>query len=293
MNKLAVLSCVFGTWALSGPTGFSLAMRAHARHWYSEKPWTLRSDIDFFRLNSQGNQDGVLAYIFENIGVTNKYYVEFGFNSRTFDGGSGANTYVLHKHFGWKGLLMDGGNENEAINLHKEFMVPENIASIFRKHNIPEEPDFVSIDIDSFDIWLFKALVTGGFRPRVLTIEYNCNFPLGVSITCEPDSQTNVIDRAFGSSLSAVDEVAREHGYSVVQVVCGLDAVLVRDDVLKGEPALPLSHFKNCTGMSVHAPATPESKSKLMDYRLWRSTDDVGEARKAAQKWMQENPTVI
>jgi len=43
----------------------------------------------------------------------------------------------------------------------------------------------------------------------------------------------------------------------------------------------------------VHAPATPESKSKLMDYRLWRSTDDVGEARKAAQKWMQENPTVI
>lgn len=207
-----------------------------------------------------------MAYIFENTGVTNKYDVDFGFNSRTFDGGSGANTYVLHKHFWWKGLLMDGGNEKEAINLHKEFMVPENIASIFRKHNVPEEPDFVSIDIDSFDMWLFKALVTGGFRPRVLTIDYNCNFncnfPLGVSITfvCEPDSQTNM-DRAFGSSLSAVDEAAREHGYSVVQVMCGLDAVLVRDDALKGEPALPLSHFKNCTGMSVHAPATPESKS--------------------------------
>ena len=29
------------------------------------------------------------------------------------------------------------------------------------------------IDIDSYDIWLFKALVTGGFRPRVLTVEYN------------------------------------------------------------------------------------------------------------------------
>lgn len=79
----------------------------------------------------------------------------------------------------------------------------------------------------------------------------------------------------------------------MVQVVCGLDAVLVRNDVLKGEQALPLSHFKNCTGTPVHSPATPESKTKLMDYRLWKMTDDVGEAKKAAQRWMLENPTAI
>ena len=60
------------------------------------------------------------------------------------------------------------------------------------------------------------------------------------------DSQTNVIDRAFGSSLSAVDEAARKHGYLVVQVVCGLDAVLVRDDVLNGEPALPSRMLRTC-----------------------------------------------
>ena len=249
-----------------------------AHHRNAETPWTLRRDVDFFRIKSQKHQDGALAYIFQNIGVTNKFYVEFGFNADNFEGGSGANSYVLHKHFGWKGLLLDGQHENPAINLHKEFILPENIASIFRKHNVPKEPDFVSIDIDSYDIWLFKALVTGGFRPRVLTVEYNANFPLGVSIACEPGSRTHQFDTAFGASLSAMDEAAREHGYSVVQVVCALDVILVRDDVLKGEPAPPLSHFEHCTKMHVHAPATDERKSELMDYGVWKQTGgDIAE----------------
>jgi hypothetical protein len=47
----------------------------------------------------------------------------------------------------------------------------DNIVDIFKKHDVPREPDYVSIDIDSYDIWLFKALVSGGFRPRVLTVE--------------------------------------------------------------------------------------------------------------------------
>ena len=274
---------------LSGPASAHEKARS-IRHRHSGTPWTLRRDVDFFQIKSQQTQDGVLAYIFQNIGVTNKYYVEFGFNAQTFEGGSGANTYVLHKHFGWEGLLLDGQQENPAINLHKEFLLPGNIASIFRKLNVPEEPDFVSIDIDSYDIWLFKALVRGGFRPRVLTVEYNANFPLGASIACEPGSRTHEFDTAFGASLSAMNEAAREHGYSIVQVVCGLDVVLVRDDVLKGEPAPPLSYFEHCTGMSVHSPATEERKSELMDYNVWKTTGgDIAEAKKGAQRWMQEN----
>ena len=164
--------------ATSSCYAHNAAKSAHHRN--AETPWTLRRDVDFFRIKSQKHQDGALAYIFQNIGVTNKFYVEFGFNADNFEGGSGANSYVLHKHFGWKGLLLDGQHENPAINLHKEFILPENIASIFRKHNVPKEPDFVSIDIDSYDIWLFKALVTGGFRPRVLTVEYNAFPPSAV-----------------------------------------------------------------------------------------------------------------
>ena len=218
---------------LSGPASAHEKARS-IRHRHSGTPWTLRRDVDFFQIKSQQTQDGVLAYIFQNIGVTNKYYVEFGFNAQTFEGGSGANTYVLHKHFGWEGLLLDGQQDNP--------------------------------------------------------VEYNANFPLGASIACEPGSRTHEFDTAFGASLSAMNEAAREHGYSIVQVVCGLDVVLVRDDVLKGEPAPPLSYFEHCTGMSVHSPATEERKSELMDYNVWKTTGgDIAEAKKGAQRWMQEN----
>ena len=49
------------------------------------------------RAQSQGAQDCIIAEIFDRIGVTNGYYVEIGFNSPTFEGGTGANTWALHR----------------------------------------------------------------------------------------------------------------------------------------------------------------------------------------------------
>ena len=37
-------------------------------------------------LAREGGQDGVLRYVFHHIGVTNKYFVEFGFDSATYEG---------------------------------------------------------------------------------------------------------------------------------------------------------------------------------------------------------------
>ena len=61
---------------------------------------------------------------------------------------------------------MDGGHANASINLHKEFIHPdpkldpnlksvskefitaENIEALLQKHNVPPEPDLISIDLD-------------------------------------------------------------------------------------------------------------------------------------------------
>jgi hypothetical protein len=103
----------------------------------------------------------------------------------------------LHRQ-GWTGLLLDGGNKNETINLHKEFICPDTIVGIFDKFKVPLEADYVrlvqlvtrafsmsfwhrgpiksvrcactrSVDIDSYDLWVLRALLKSGYRPRVVT----------------------------------------------------------------------------------------------------------------------------
>lgn len=55
------------------------------------------------KLYSQNKEDGVIEYIFDNIGTTDKYYVEFG-----TENGNEINTRKLYEYYGWDGLLMDG-----------------------------------------------------------------------------------------------------------------------------------------------------------------------------------------
>ncbi len=67
-------------------------------------------DLESFeqQVYSQCGEDGVIAEIFERIGTTNKFFVEFG----SKNGLLLSNTANLRLHAGWTGLLMDG-NESE------------------------------------------------------------------------------------------------------------------------------------------------------------------------------------
>ena len=98
-------------------------------------------------VHSQQGQDGLLDYIFENVGTTNKICVEFGFNADSLTGGSGANTANLILNKGWTGILFDRDFENLSINLHKEALTCENISDVFKKYAIPTVFDYLSIDV--------------------------------------------------------------------------------------------------------------------------------------------------
>ena len=261
---------------------------SRTRHALTHPTWGLTRAAGSFRLHSQGKQDGILLYLFQHLGITNKYFVEFGFNSPTYEGGTGANTYILWKHFGWRGLLLDGGMENPAINLQKEMITPDNIVSLFDKYRVPIEPDYVSIDIDSTDLWLFKALIEGGYRPRVVSVEYNINMPIDAVLVQALDSG-NVFDYAFGASLRAVATVAEELGYVVVHVVKGLDVMLVRADLMRGVDVHPLEEWEACcTNQTVHNIPSPQRVADLMDYNVFRQTGDENAAKAAARQYLAE-----
>lgn len=256
--------------------------------------WPQRLHLSEKRIHSQLGQDGVLNELFHQLGTTNKYYVEFGFNSDRFDGGSGANTYNLYLQ-GWEGLLLDGGNENPSINLHREYLSTDNIVELFKKYNVPSEPDYVSIDVDSCDIWLFLE-ITKVYHPRVVTIEFNPNFPPGSTfawpMTCGESWHG---DRFMGSSLGAIFEAARDSKYIVVHAL-DFEAFLVREDLIECPlQVLPQWMIENrVAGKPVHPPGQNMTRFQefFVDYVAFRETHNEAAAKGRAAKLLPFAPLV-
>jgi hypothetical protein len=200
---------------------------------------------------SQSGQDGIIEEIFKNIGTTNKFCVEFGHDSDTLES---SNTGRLLSEDGWTGLLMDGSHENPEINLHKEFITSKNIVELFDKYHVPLEPDFVSVDIDSCDLWVMKSIMESKYRPRVVSCEYNPAFKLDFSVTI-PDDPTFAWDGesyVYGASLAAINKASRQSGYKLVAVVWPCDAFMIREDLIDVSKSPHISYFENKTGNTIH-----------------------------------------
>ena len=179
---------------------------------------------------SQHGEDGILDAIFQAVGTTNRYYVEFGVGD-----GSERNTRFLAERRGWRGLLMDGGYDDPSINLHREFITAENINDLFAKHGVPDEFDLLSIDLDGNDYWVWQR-IDSRYRPRVVVAEYNANAgpDSRLTIPYDPEFRWSGTDY-YGASLAALNSVAAEKGYLLVGCESlGVNAFFVRADVATG-----------------------------------------------------------
>lgn len=184
---------------------------------------------------SQSGEDGVIARLFDQIGTTNRFFVEFGAK----DGRWLSNTANLRLHRGWTGLLMDGDPtdggsdapnpvdvpvalereagvlaDESAARVQQELVTRENINSLLAHYRVPSTFDLLSIDIDGNDYWVWQALED--FRPRVVLIEYNIFFQLDERKTI-PYDPVHVWDESsfHGASLAALCELGRQKGYQL------------------------------------------------------------------------------
>ena len=170
---------------------------------------------------SQNGEDGVLEAIFEAIGTTNKFYVEFGTET-----GVETNSRILREQKGWAGLLLDGGHENLSINLHQHFLTAENIVELFTKYSVPRDLDLLSVDVDRNDWYILRSIIgpdsagalsSAAFRPRAIVVEYNSDWQ-------PPDDKVVPYDGTarwdgtnfFGASIAAFSLLARFSGYTLV-----------------------------------------------------------------------------
>ncbi|MAI81029.1 MAG: hypothetical protein CL917_18965 [Deltaproteobacteria bacterium] len=163
------------------------------------------------RVYSQSGEDGVLRRLFDVIGVKNQFFVEFG----AADGLALSNTAHLRLDHGWSGLLMEGSEKADGELVQREFVSAENINQLFRKYEVPPLFDFLSIDIDGNDYWVWKALE--GFVPRVVVVEYNIFFGVDQAFTV-PYEAERTWDRStyHGASLAAFNALGKEKGYTLV-----------------------------------------------------------------------------
>jgi len=254
---------------------FSVAQKCFDAHSWLEK-FAMEESWHFY---SQGDQDAVLNSLFsdEFLGTTNKNFVEFGFPDHDFSTSYG-NGRRLREEIGFNNfLLLDGTSSNPEINLYRRFVTASNIVGIFDQFKVPHEVDYMSVDIDSCDLWLFFA-ITEKYRPRVMTVEYNSNYALEdySTLRCADPTATGAYhwqgDNIYGASLSAIELAAQKRGYSLVYVTPKLDAFLVRSDLLCPGTNVSKARFKAATSLPIHGEYTGKFGPKselLLDFKEW------------------------
>ena len=196
---------------------------------------------------SQTIEDGIIEEVFNNIGTTNKYFVDIG----AWDGCHLSNTANLRINKGWKGLLIDGNqNKTSPIVIHF-FVNPENVNQILKDNHAPEVFDLLSIDIDGNDFWIWDAI---NYKPRVVIIEFNANIVdqhKSCVIKYNQGMNTLIPDaNYFGASIAALKKLGEKKGYSLIFRITVLNLIFVRTELLHDEDKnIPLEMFINKDGI--------------------------------------------
>lgn len=181
------------------------------------------------KVRSQLGEDGIIEKISECLGINTGTFFEFGigpaWNHPIEDGLEG--NFVHLREQGWKGIFLDGAQYPPKYDVRQEFITPLNINTIYRKYGLPDDLDFMSIDVDGQELWIWLSLQA---RPKVVILEYNGGIGADPSISIQFDVTHRWDGTVYhGASLRALDKVAKDKGYTLVWSN-GVNAVFIRDD---------------------------------------------------------------
>jgi len=193
--------------------------------------------IDYkFNYYSQNGEDGIINQLLQRIPSEslNKWCVEFG----AWDGVHLSNTCNLIRNSEYKAVLIEASkkkfrdlqrnfpsNNVTKINKFVTFEGSNTLDNILIETQIPSDFDFLSIDIDGCDYWIWDSLVL--YYPKVVCIEFNPTMP-------------NIVDyinpREFkikhGSSAKAIIALGNKKSYSLVAITDS-NLIFVKKEFMK------------------------------------------------------------
>jgi hypothetical protein len=215
-----------------------------------------------FRCFSQFEEDGLILFIMATMGIQSGVFLDLGSND-----GINSNCANLALNFGWRGTFIDGNEE--AITRGRSFykshpdtwlyppkfvcamITRENINPLLIEASVPPDIDFMSIDIDGNDYWVWDAISVTS--PKVVIIETHVEF--GLNNIVVPYDKDYVYPPAqhpeyFGASPVAMEKLARRKGYRLVGANrLGFNTIYVREGLAPMRPPVSvesiLSHPRN------------------------------------------------
>jgi hypothetical protein len=216
--------------------------RADPTEWQEDEIAEKRGIENFeSSLFSQNGEDGILRYLFSEIGFRSRLFLEFGFGVIE----NNSLSLILKENFG--GVFIDGYDLpviefNEAAQSFglfnvvaiNTFLTLENLEATIIGSNLPEEIDLLSIDIDGNDYWLWEGL--NSLSPRVVVIEYNASLgpDLSLSVPYDPEFdryQKHPSGFYYGASITALEKLGKKKGYRLIGCDSnGINAFFVRED---------------------------------------------------------------
>ncbi len=150
-----------------------------------------------------------------------KWCVEFG----AWDGIFLSNTRELITHQDFSAVLIEANPKKyddlqanyadhqnvNTFNCFVRYTEQENLDTILKKTEIPIEFDFLSIDVDGVDYYLWEACKR--YRPRLVCIEFNHTIPAEIDFVQPADPSVQQ-----GSSLKALVRLGKTKGYELIAV---------------------------------------------------------------------------
>jgi hypothetical protein len=126
------------------------------------------------RITSQLGEDGIVEKIFEIIPNGDHWCVEFG----AFDGENLSNTYHFINNLGWSSVQIEANTQyyefldhryadNQKVtclNCTVDFEGANTLDQVLGQTPIPEDFDFLSIDIDGNDYHIWESMTV--YRPN-------------------------------------------------------------------------------------------------------------------------------
>jgi hypothetical protein len=188
------------------------------------------NDFDFkiYKKNifSQFGEDGIIEEIFKRLkDVSDKQCCEFG----AWDGKLFSNTCNLITNYNYEAILIEPDKKKflklninfsekkiKKINEFVEFSGKNSLDNILQNNNFNKDFDFLSIDIDGCDYYIFESLVK--FAPKLICIEFNPTIPSSVNFIQEKNMKVN----QGSSALSLISLALSKNYFPVASTDCNL-----------------------------------------------------------------------